>query len=131
MQAKSTTYLPLEILLVEKKRVISIPYLEILTIKCEKPFLKIILKNQTIYIDNKLHNFCSGLPDYFIQTNRSQYINLLNVVKIITGQIYVGNMVYQISRRRLKDVENKFIKYKKELLENNTCHLCKWNKNNK
>ena len=116
MKLNKTEYLSLEVLIIENDRILSIPYAEILTIVCDKPY--IILKTTTnkYQLSQNLSTFCTELPTFIVQCNKSTYINLLHVScirKKNSGfEACIQCFYYPISRRRIVGIKKSFLNVK-------------------
>lgn len=128
MKTSITTYLPQEVLIVENDRILSIPFVEIETITCDKPYILIETTNKKYHLAQNLNGFCTGLPSYIIQCNKSTYINLLQVTSIQKNrsgyEAFIQGTPYSVARRRASIIKENFIKIKTEITTTELCYIC-------
>ncbi len=128
MKTNTITYLQQEVLIIENDRILSIPYIEIITITCDKPYVLIETTSKKYHLAQNLSTFCSGLPSCIMQSDKSTYINLLYVTSIQkskTGfEADIQGISYPIARRRIAEIKSCFIKIKTETMENCHCNNC-------
>lgn len=116
MKAINIKYLPQELLIEETDKIITIKYTDILSILCDKPYIQIITTKRRYLLQERLKSFCSKLPKYFQQCNKSVYVNLLRVDEMQKNktkyELILDMLRYDISRRRVIDIKNEYIYYK-------------------
>lgn len=122
------TYLPQEVLIVENDRILSFPFIEIKTITCDKPYILIETTSKKYHLAQSLNEFCTGLPTYIIQCNKSTYINLLLVTSIQKNKYGYEALIeatsYTVARRRVGTIKKNFIKIKNEITTTGLCYIC-------
>ena len=132
MKTTNIIYLPQEVLIVENYRILSIPFIDIMTINCDKPYILVETTNKKYHLSQNLTGFCKGLPSFIMQCNKSTYINLLQVASLQKNkngyEAAIKGAVYPIARRRVVEIKEKFIKIKTGLSYSgncNNCNICK------
>lgn len=128
MKGSTISHLPQEVMVIENDRIISIRYVEIITILCDKPYIIVETISKKFYLAQNLTSFCSGLPPFIIQSNKSVFINLLHVNAIQkTRNGYEANIKgtsIPLARRRIAEIRKKYIKIKEGVMLNNNYHIC-------
>lgn len=128
MKKTKLTFLPNELMIVEANKIITIPYFDIVTVCCDKPYLVInTTKNKHIILQS-LNDLIKQLPHFFCQCNKSVILNLLrakSICKDASSFITIENEKYTISRRRIFNVWQKFQEVKTCISKNDICSLCK------
>lgn len=127
MKYNNVTYLQQGLFIEENDQITCIPFMKICTIQSEKPLLRIELVDNDIYIDSTLINFCSKLPSYFAQCNRSLFVNLLHISKLDckNKRLYLAGKSYSISRRRVGYVREYYLKQITKVSDFGICLICK------
>jgi len=128
MKINTITYLPQEVLIVGNDEIISIPYIEIRTVTCDRPYIIVKTINKKYQLAQILTGFCTKLPAFITQCNKSCYINLLHVSSIQKNRCgYEANILgvsYPIARRRIDEIKENFLKIKTEITETGFCNVC-------
>ena len=130
MKTTAINYLPQEVLIVENDRILSIPYIEIRTIICDKPYIVVETTTKRYHLTQNLTAFCAGLPSFITQCNKSTYINLLQVVSVQKNmygyEACIHDNSYPIARRRVAEIKESFLKIKTKITEIGLCNNCKF-----
>jgi len=128
MKTTAINYLPQEVLIVENDRILSIPYIEIRTIICDKPLIIVETTTKRYHLTQNLTGFCAGLPSFITQCNKSTYLNLLQVTSVQKNmcgyEAYIHDNSYPIARRRVAEIKESFLKIKTKIAEIGLCHIC-------
>jgi len=128
MKTNTINYLPQEVLITENDRILSIPYIEIKSIVCDKPYIIVETITKRYHLTQNLTGFCSRLPPFIIQCNKSTFINLLQVTSIQKStcryEAYINENSYLIARRRIAEIKENFLKVKTELSYSGNCNHC-------
>jgi len=128
MKTTAIDYLPKEVIIIESDRILSIPYIEIKSIICDKPYIIVETITKKYHLSQNLTGFCTGLPLFIIQCNKSTFINLLQVTSIKKNTCgYEANIQsnsYPIARRRIEEIRVNFLKIKTELSYSENCNNC-------
>jgi len=128
MKTTNITYLPKEVLIIENDRILSIPYFEIKIITCDKPYILVETISKKYHLSQNLSGFCAGLPSFIMQSDKSTYINLLQITAIHKSKsgytARIQGASYSISRRRIAEIKVNFLKIKTKSIEAGNCHIC-------
>jgi DNA-binding LytR/AlgR family response regulator len=130
MKSQTTVnYLPHELLVQNNDNVFSVPYADVLTIVCDKPYIKLETIQHKFYIQQNLKSFCSNLPDYFQPCSKSVHVNLMHV-SVIQKQnqgyiLTIAGKTYPVSRRRVADLKAHFVRVRTNLQLYGVCAVCK------
>lgn len=128
MKTTTITYLQQELLIIENDRILSIPYFEIKTITCDKPYIVVTTLNKKYQLAQNLSSFCVGLPPFIMQSDKSTYINLLYVTSIQKNnsgyEAKIQGVSYPIARRRITEIKQSFFKIKTGTIGTVNCHIC-------
>ncbi len=128
---KNTTlyFLQNELIITDVSGLLSIPYIDIVSVYCDRPYLSIrTTYNRHFMIQQSLSNFIKNLPYFFCQCNRSVLVNMLHVEAIhknTSCSIVTGNDTYTVSRRRVNIVLEYFLYVKQNISKEYICYLCK------
>jgi len=122
-------FLEQEVMIFENERIVSIPYTEIKTIVCDKPYILIETTQRKCKIEYTLKGFCNGLPPFIMQCNKSTYINLLLVSSIHKNmgkhEACIDKVTFPVARRRIDEIRNCYIQFKTRHSSTESCHTCK------
>jgi DNA-binding LytR/AlgR family response regulator len=133
MKTNTINYLPLYFIFIVNDRILSIPYIEIKSIVCDKPYIILETITKRYHLSQNLTGFCSGLPPFIIQCNKSTYINLLQVASIKKNtcgyEACIDENSYPIARRRIDEIKENFVKFKTDLSHSGNCNNCNVCKN--
>jgi DNA-binding LytR/AlgR family response regulator len=128
MKTTTVIYLPQEVLIVENDRILSIPFIDIMTINCDKPYILVETTSKKYHLAQNLSGFCEGLPPFIMQCNKSTYINLLQVSVIQKNrcgyEVVIKGNIYTIARRRVVEIKENFLKIKTKIIEIGHCQNC-------
>lgn len=129
MKTNTIKYLPLEVLIIGNDRILSIPYIEIKSIVCDKPYIILETITKRYHLSQNLIGFCTGLPPFILQCNKSTYINLLQVTSIKKNtcgyEACIDEKSFPIARRRIDEIKENFVKFKTGLSHSGNCNNCK------
>jgi len=117
------------ITVVEENNIISLIVPLIIRIVCDKPYVRVMMFSKESYLFLcSLKDFCMKLPCYFIQINNSTYINLLFASSMIKKhplyELRIGRDCYPISRRRQKEVYERYQHVKSTPSDVDICCFC-------
>gem|GEM_PF-1320622 len=71
-----------ELVAIDSSIVFTIPYTDIVFIRCAKPYLEIHLRDKQYFITQRLAFFGECLPHYFCMCNKSEIVNLMHIKEI-------------------------------------------------
>jgi DNA-binding LytR/AlgR family response regulator len=124
MKETKISYLNDEMIIEDKHAVFSMPYRDIFHITYNGGYTSVFSdKNGEIWICQSLNKIMKKLPaDVFSICNRNTIINLSHVVLINSSkqsflQLDCNHIQIKISRRRLKEIKEKFVSLKSAINE--------------
>jgi len=117
-----------DLLVMDSSKIESIAYTDIVAIYCDKPYLIIQTQSKKYIIQHCLNNLIAHLPLFFCQCSKSNILNLFYVQSINKSSRTIttnGSENYQVSRRRILQVWQRFIDVKTAKDKNDICRFCK------
>jgi Response regulator of the LytR/AlgR family len=122
-------YLEKEMLFKTKNKAESIPYNDIKIVLSDKPYIRLeTISGRKYHFNQTIEEFYVGLPPCFIQFDKSGIVNLLHASgfkKNGTGcQMAINGDIFQVAKRRKKEVEVRFMKIKQETGGGGICGKC-------
>lgn len=84
---------------------------DLLAIECDKPFIRLIFKNEKVLIRVSLFTIETQLQNHFVRINRQVIVNVLYVTELIfkDGSYWIcfpKGLEYKVSERREKTVRS-------------------------
>lgn len=87
---------------------------DLVAIVCDKPFIRLVFRNEKVLIRASLITIETQLEDYFVRISRQVIINMYHVSEYISKNgiywVYLtNNLEYKVSERREKAVRSAFL----------------------
>ncbi|WP_449039904.1 LytTR family transcriptional regulator DNA-binding domain-containing protein [Parabacteroides goldsteinii] len=95
---------------------ITVAYEDLLAIECDKPLVRLRLKENTISVTTTLCKISNQLRIPFVRVNRQVIVNMALAKQLVGSKdgywiLLQGDLLYKISARQVKSVRLSFIKY--------------------